>query len=345
MPRIFKNELDANVQNFLKLVGKNASAVDRTGTFVLPFDTEVLSPIPTSLHIPDPQSAFNQALLNRAMSILDEGKEVVLYYSGGLDSTTTLVAFNKVINDNIKYTKDQVTIATSLDAMYENKKAWWDIVLNYRVTNVHKAMSLMRVGDGKRHVFSENADQLFGSDKMFRHPNLTNMLLNDRITEQNLSSYLDESDIVTVREDFMHKLSHLIKAAPFELTHMRELLWWVNFTCKWQSVSLRALCFTDVFTDSSISATDLRSFDTFYNDVELQKVSMTKDFSRFGDEPSPETYKNAFRKFLSVEHPSWQEYITHKVKVGSLYHVIKHRSFAFDMIYFDTDTKTFTVSN
>lgn len=323
--------------NFVKLVGKNASAIDRTNSFSLPFSTKVLWEIPKPIQEPlNIQDRFNEALINRAVEILSRGNQVILFYSGGLDSTSTLVAFDEAINQNKHFSKDQVKIATSVDAMYENLQAWWDIVLSYETLNVHVAMQEMDLSKKIHYVFSENADQLFGSDKAFLFPAHEDLILRGEFSFANVRQYLDLLNIHKRQDEFMLRITESMDQAPFQITYMRELLWWFNFTCKWQSVALRALCFTDVFKNP-VPAEDLQYVETFYNSVELQQLAMCKNFIRWGEDPKTTNYKMGFRNFIEKMHPSWKEYVTQKVKLGSLYNVIKHREYNFSKLYVDND--------
>lgn len=319
-------------KNFIKLVGKNASAIDRTLTFTSSFGTKILWEIPTAIKEPkNITETFNEALINRAEDILNRGNPVILFYSGGLDSTSTLIAFDEAFKRNANLSKEQLTIATSVDAMYENLQAWWEIVLTYNVVNVHTAMSEMDLSKKVHYVFSENADQLFGSDKIFLYPHIEELLLNGNYKLTNLSSYLDVLNVHKNKEKFLFKVVDLADKAPFEITTMRELLWWINFTCKWQSVALRALCFTNVFKNP-VKLEDLKYVETFYNSVELQQLSMCKSFVRWGEIPAANNYKMGFRNFINKTHPSWNEFVTKKVKLGSLYNVIKHRSYNLNVL-------------
>ena len=125
---------------------------------------------------------------------------------------------------------------------------------------------------------------------------------------------------------------------------MRELLWWINFTCKWQNVSLRTLCFTPIFeVKNIISLQEMQSFETFYNHSSFQQISMMENFSRWGKDPSPNNYKMALRTFIKKLHPTWSNYTDKKVKVGSLYNVVKHRHYSNTIINFDTKTQEFYI--
>jgi len=340
MPRVLNDEHMSEAKAFLNLVGKNASAMDRTNSFTLPFNTHIVWEIPTQIDDGDSDKMFFDEMIRRARSLLQTGKPLTLFYSGGLDSTGLLVAFNHLIMTE-GFDREQITLATSVDAMYENLSCWWDIVLKYKTVNVHECLNGLNFND-TIYLMGENADQLFGSDKIFQLPTIMPMLLNGLISDENISSYLSTLGL-NPSINFMDSLNSLITKAPFKLTKMSDLLWWINFTCKWQSVSLRTLCFTNVFeSGNNISHKQLSAFETFFNTERFQQISMLKSFKRFNETPAANSYKFALRSFIQKIHPSWSEYLAVKVKVGSLYNVVRNRHYGIQQIYWDNDTKLYS---
>ena len=342
MPRVITTALDQESQNFLKLVSKNASAIDRTGSFNLPFDTHIIWNIPQQIDDGDSNKMFFEEMLNRARTLLQTNKPLVIFYSGGLDSTGLLVAFNHLVLTE-GFSKEQITIATSIDAMYENLSCWWEIVLKYNTINVHDCLNNLDFTQSI-YLMGENADQLFGSDKIFQLPRISQLLLLGELNDQNLLAYLSEIGIAPT-DSFNESLQLLISKAPFRIEKMSELLWWINFSCKWQSVSLRTLCFTKTFNSGAeISHQQLQSFETFYNTEKFQQISMLKSFDRFNNEPAANSYKFALRTFIRKIHPAWDRYVNVKVKVGSLYNIVRHRHYDIQCMHWDDESLLYSAS-
>jgi len=331
-----------DAKNFLKLVGKNASAIDRTGSFLLPFDTHIIWQLPAQIDDGDSHAMFYFEMLNRARTLMQSGRPLVLFYSGGLDSTGLLVAFNYLIQSE-GFSRDQITIATSIDAMYENPLCWWEVMLKFNIVDVHDCLNNIDFNQSY-YIMGENADQLFGSDKMFQLPRIASMLLHGELNTENLTTYIHSINI-TPSDSFMSSLHLLISKAPFKIQKMSDLLWWINFTCKWQSVSLRTLCFTKTFNSGlEISPHQLRSFETFYNTPKFQQISMLKSFARFSENPNDNSYKFALRVFIEKMHPSWHEYLAVKTKVGSLYNIVRRRHYEIQKMFWDDTTSLYSAS-
>jgi hypothetical protein len=343
MPRLLTPEYN----NLRKLAGDNTSIIDRTNTFELGFNTHIMSPIPTDIsYIGDPQKQFEDVLMQRAKDYLDTGKLIYLFYSGGLDSTTVLLCFDQVFKEFPQYNREQLVLATTVDAMYENMDAWWTVVMQYKITNVHDVMNFMDTSREEYYLMAEGADQLFGSDKIFAFPELYDMLTSGDASVSNLNILLDRYGIAEEKDDFLFLMLESLSKAPFKIKLMREALWWFNFTLKWQSVSMRSLCFSDIFNGGSqrIAVDDMKYFSTFFVCDEVQKVAMREDFPRFGDIATTTTYKKAFRNIIIKFQPTWTEYITNKMKMGSMYNVYKHRPFHTQIITID-DNLTYISSN
>jgi len=342
-PAYFNNELYRGHAKIQKLVAANGSIIDRTGIFEKKMDYQVLWGIPLEIHNSNTlQLDFEEYMIQRAEELLASTNEIIIFYSGGLDSTSTLIAFDEAIKRNPHFSKQQIVIATSAPAMYENIWCWWEIVMKYNIKNVHDIMDDMSFGNNKRYILSENADQLFGGLALF-NLTISPLLLHTQYSTDNLIFYLNHLQIND--EYLVNAIEKLVGAAPFKIETMKELFWWINFTCKWQAVSLRAFVFSDIFLKKeSVTLGELKYFETFYNTPMFQKICMNKNFNRFNDTPSAESYKYAFRLFILKHHPSWGEYVNTKVKVGSLYNVIRHRDLNIKLLEIDSDTQLITAS-
>ena len=98
-----------------------------------------------------------------------------------------------------------------------------------------------------------------------------------------------------------------------------DFLWWFNFSCKWQAVSLRILYLTNM-SSVGIPLSTLEYFRTFYNTPEYQSISMYGGLEKWGAPQHPTNYKLAARKFIS-NFTGCDEYSQRKIKVPSLIRV------------------------
>lgn len=321
---------DETLLDFCQLfsvVNNNACVIDRTGTLSTPFATHSLYPVPDQT---DNVKDFGTLCIERAEEILAENKPVYFMYSGGLDSTCMLVAFHEVLRRKGDYS--QLIVATSAEAVAENPMAWNQVVRpHYKIIQARDMLAEVALNDC-RYVQGENADQLFGSDRVFTDTHL----LHQEFTRDNLNAFLaDRINRESALERLQEEFWQLAQKCPLPLKHTREFLWWMNFTCKWQSVSLRTLCFSNVFEDGSrLPFEQVRQFETFYNTQAFQELAISGKLDRWGENPSAYTYKQAARVFISQYH-DWSEYVNTKMKIGSLYNVIRQRKYVADAIGYE----------
>jgi hypothetical protein len=310
-----------NWNTLFSIVNYNACVLDRTGTFQAPFETTSLYPIPE----PKATANFGDLCVERAIEIIKEGRPIYMMYSGGLDSTSMLVGFDEAIKAGFG-DPEQLIIATSPEAIPENPNAWWELIIpKYKIINAANMLADVRL-DKNRYVLGENADQLFGSDRVFEDP----VLLRQAYNADTLRAFIESKVSRETAAAWLHdSFSKLVKKCPLKITMMRDFFWWVNFTCKWQSVTLRTLSFTNVFeNDARVSLDDIAQFATFFNTVPFQQLSINGSLDKWGPNPTAYTYKQAARDLILKYHPSWAApYVNQKAKVGSLYNVIRQRRF------------------
>lgn len=303
------------------LVNANACVIDRTGSLTTPINVHSLYPVPEQI---EDVKDFGTLCIERAAEILDEGMPVYFMYSGGLDSTAMLVAFEHVLKQRGKSAYEQVIICTSPDAQAENPSAWHDIVMpNFQLLNTRDMLSDVKL-ENCRYVQGENADQLFGSDRVFTDT----VLLNQTYSQANLKAFIANRVSAPHAVDrLFEEFTTLASKCPLTIRMMRDFLWWLNFTCKWQSVALRTLSFTTVFENGArIPLDQIKRFETFFNTVPFQQLAISGKLDRWGDNPTAYTYKRAARDFILAE-TGWAEYVRTKMKVGSLYNVIRQRKY------------------
>lgn len=103
--------------------------------------------------------SFKDILLERALEISKKGKQIQIFYSGGIDSVATLLAFYEVCP------KDQLqVIMGGGDLVVKNyPKLFNEIIkdLNYKFTD-----NLFGIADPSKYVYTtgNEADRLFGAD-------------------------------------------------------------------------------------------------------------------------------------------------------------------------------------
>lgn len=300
-----------------KIVSPNACIIDRTNSFNTPFDIKVLNEIPSRPSTIE--YTYDDICINRAKSILKENKNIVVFYSGGLDSTVVLLSFIQAIKSGTG-NYNQITVSATPYSIIENPIFWEKyIVPNFNLVSANR--TLEQVNDPStitdRYVMGENADQMFGSDIILNNFDL----FNQEISELNISKFVSAKNVNADSHSYIvDSLITVGKNCPTDLNNMADLIWWLNFSSKWQSVSLRTLCFTN-FLDNLQYEEQLKMFDTFFNTPEFQILSLYGNIKKWGDTPSPYNYKLQARLFIE-KYCDIGNYTKIKAKIPSLYRVL-----------------------
>lgn len=182
---------------------------------------------------------FAEACEKRAHEIIDMGKPIRLYWSGGIDSTTALVA---LIQAGVK--PDQMEIACSCESIEERPLFFRrHIVGKYRIVEAPSVAQSLVETDSVI-VTGELGDQIFGADTMA----MATSVFGNGILKQRACINL-WIDIWAVTH-FMHQddgaswLLEIVQSAEsagVRLYDMFDLFWWGNFAFKWQDVCVRSL--------------------------------------------------------------------------------------------------------
>ncbi|WP_144106803.1 hypothetical protein [Paraburkholderia sp. BCC1886] len=316
-------EQDEDLLDFcelFKIVNVNASVIDRTQTLKTPFKYLNMYPVPA---VESVDFSFDDACVQRAHDILNEGKRVHILYSGGLDSTSVALAFYLACQQTGSW--DQVVISATPPSVSENP-VFWERYIRPHFQLESSLQTLQNCDLRERYVQGENADQMFGSDRVLKHP----WLLQERYGETGLNKFLTSLRLrPTAHAKLLVQMAELASKCPLPVKTMADFMWWVNFTCKWQSVSLRTLSFTGVFANGgAVAMADLKNFETFFNTERFQQLSMSGKMAKWGASPSQYNYKQAAREFIRRYTTEMDHYCDNKLKIGSLYGLITQTTYS-----------------
>ena len=220
--------------------------IDRTKTLDHGFPYEVLDRIP---ELDDRAKPFDQLCDQRASEIVREARrrnaKINLLWSGGIDSTTACVALMRACRDQPK----QLRVVLSK----ESRKEYPAFCKEHLNGQVHLKW-IRNVGEAYRQdgmiVTGELGDQMFGSAKALEIP--TRSLLRPMAEPfpgplrkpwpEALHEQVRQRLASDVRaQAVMDYLSPQIQAAPVAIDDLFTCLWWMNFSLKWQPVSLRMM--------------------------------------------------------------------------------------------------------
>ncbi|MGH2558710.1 MAG: hypothetical protein ACRDJH_06570 [Thermomicrobiales bacterium] len=220
----------------------HCSIIDRTGTLDQGFDYAVLDPIPppatdgaTFAELCD---AIGAELVAEA---LDAGREIGVLWSGGIDSTTALIAIMKAAAARGR--GDVVRVLLSLDSVHE----YPGFFLRH-VNGKHRIQAVTHpitefLDPAVITVTGEHGDQLFGSHLL------------ESYVRRGVGGVDYREILPLVLLERLHSarsayrvgryLEPVIAAAPAPapMRTLFDCMWWLNFALKWQEVTLRLAAF------------------------------------------------------------------------------------------------------
>lgn len=214
--------------------------VDRTATLDLGFAYAAVDPIPElsldGATFADLCDAVGTEIVDDASRL---GREVRVLWSGGIDSTTALIAVIKAAEAR-GYARN-VRVLLSLDSVHENPAFFLQhIDGRYEIASAAYPISAA-LDPGACNVTGEHGDQLFGSQLL------------ESYVRRGLAgvAYRDIFPLVVAERvrslDALWRVARyldpVIAAAPVPIRTLFDCLWWLNFSLKWQDVSLRLAAF------------------------------------------------------------------------------------------------------
>lgn len=261
-----------------------AILLDRTDTIDFGFNYKTISPIP---RMSEYTYSFSDTCDYTATNILknSNGKPINIYWSGGIDSTAVLVSFLKN-SDNL----NNINITLSKDSIEEYPLFFNNFILDkIKFTVSENPMTL--VNTDFINVTGELGDQIFGSASIFTANDKGKLF--DKYT-----NYLSES--------FIEVISEQLNKCPIELNSVFDILWWINFSMKYQYVQLRI--YADILKPfGSI----LHYFDT----QEFQLWSLNNHDKKI--KSTIESYKYMAKDYI-YDFTKDSDYRDYKLKVNSL---------------------------
>ena len=282
--------------------------IDRTETIQCGFPYQTLDPIPMV-----PQ---NDEVLSLENIIKERAKEAVLLsdktnrplnvlWSGGIDSTVALISLIREIGrkDFLK----MATISMTIDTVYEFPELFKHLLqLGFKIRQLGHPVSKF-LDTRELHITGEHGDQLFGSDKMLQLvESECGDLGYDVVAPLLMMDKLCNAEAVDALYEYIEPI---IKKSPNDIKTICDYMWWLNFVCKWQQVSLRI----PVWKFDNVKQLLDSSFH-FFRSNDFQIWSMQRKSKNPGEVTK---YKLEFKKYIQ-EFFDCKKYFNTKTKEISL---------------------------
>ena len=248
---------------------------------------------------------FNQCCEQRVQTLEALNQPIFVLWSGGIDSTGTLVSILKFGSEKLR---KRTTVLFNIYSLREYREIFPLIAQNFQLeSSFHSLAPFIKNGII---VTGELGDQLFGSDLIF-----------DLVAQQGKAS-LFEYYGETLPKLFKDRAGHsagqklydrfekIVAEAPFEIKRSFDFLWWWNFSQKWQHVKFRFLI-SDYWPDINLAVQNVKHF---YDSPEFQGWSLTHQNLKIGNDLA--SYKQVVKDLIvqTTKHDFYQK----KLKMGSL---------------------------
>lgn len=268
--------------NFMwKRIYSETGLVDRTGTVAAWSGNNVVS-------IPGTTSTTNtvsQVAAGRVSEIVSAasaaGKDILVMWSGGIDSTLVLAAF-KEANTSV-----YVTVNSNNEQEYPEL---YSKIVGGQIANFTPLKSelffVKELFDRYYVVDGELGDQIIGTTAVFE-----DVVGSTQIRSNMLDNYSDEiqSKYLTT------EIQSVIDAAPIDITDTADALWWLNFVFKYTLVNNRL-----PFAVNSVSSTSFTNHEHFFSGDEWQRwgISNRTANKQFLVDNDRFKYKQAYKDFI-----------------------------------------------
>jgi hypothetical protein len=239
----------------------HSQLADRTGTFLGRYKTAV-DPIPV---LP---SSFTKSFADigseRAIEILSRGKEVVVMYSGGIDSTYALV---KLLQNATS--ADQITIMLNPPAVEENVYFYNNFIKDKLKTIIlDRYYPKHQPTTDQLYVTGDQIPQLFGQS--------FTAMMTDRDAPWKPWA-LKNFESIDKAKWFLNQVEPWITKSPVPIVSIYDYVWWTTYSLRWNSNRSKyfrhnKIVDRDIFTNNLISffrTTDFELWSLFNHDKKI----------------------------------------------------------------------------
>jgi len=308
-------------QDIFKMIGHDINLVDRCNSITMPYRFKTFDPLVMPTSLDNFSLTYEECCMARAQELVNHsrliGKPIRLMYSGGIDSTCVLVAFMKILDD--QELKQRVEIALSIESINENPNFFYDHIRSR--CNMISSESMASFFDGSCiFVSGEHNDQLFGSDivgSIYRFGDYSQ--IHQPYSRSFITGWMRQRGMTESNSNYWYDLldHHIRYQAPGEIQTNFHFFWWYNFCFKWQNVYFRMFAPMDSNNRELIDRNFLDNYyHPFFCSTDFQKWSILNQHLKIGKDWA--SYKSECKKFI-FDYNRDQDYLDHKIKVGSLF--------------------------
>jgi hypothetical protein len=296
-----------------------ASPIDRTGTITFPTRMKSVFPLP---QMRECRESYSSLCAQRAADLLALSTRldapIYVFWSGGVDSTCALSSLLSQCKD-----KQRIVVLLTEKSVQEYPLFFAQHIRG-KLRHAPADLFVDLLNGQNLIVSGEHNDQLFGSDIIGDAISLFGIEAVIGRLQRELLTSLFEYKLNGDRETalfFSGLFGRFITAAPVALRSNFDLLWWINFVLKWQTVYMRSL----IFSRQALSGDHVQTFyQPFFNTPEFQLWSMNNLDKRIKNHWR--TYKWPAKDVI-FEFTKDADYRDNKIKHKSLVSLLSKRPY------------------
>lgn len=235
---------------------------DRSGTFNGRYKT-VTNEIP-SLWENGQEKSFDEISYERTKELIALDKKIIVGWSGGIDSTYTLIQFLKNMND-----LSQIKVLMSEKSIIEYPNFFKNHIegkLNYEIPDRYFAQ--IKAADDEIIVTGDQIPQIFNMAFIDGHPNANDPWF--PWVDSKFSSNVQ-------RQWFFDNIKPWLEKCPIEIKTVSDYVWWVTFSLRWNNGRYRALRYNKTYTKSDFFKTH-----SFFRTDDFQRWSVKNHKEKTG---------------------------------------------------------------
>ena len=284
-----------------------ATLIDRTATIESGIPWKIIDEVTNGYT----DLTFGEICRIRSQEIVEGTRgSLKILWSGGIDSTVALIAILKVLQE--KGQPNRLTILLSKESIIEYPEFYADVIQDRLQTEHISTCIYDHISATENIITGEHGDQLFGSDKL-RVPVITGDAFQPY---EKILPFLISRRLGTEKysNDIIEYLKPQIQKSPVAIRTLYDYMWWMNFSMKWQSVSMRLM----YGLERSAADLENNSFHFFKSPL-FQKWSISNHNQKIKKEWK--SYKYIAKEYIHSFHPN-KQYLENKEKEQSLKEVI-----------------------
>ena len=297
----------------------NTFLIDRTQS--IDTSMQILKPLPidhkTSYSFADICSISAKKIVQKS---LNKQQEITLLWSGGIDSTTALIAIFKELKTLNK--THLLKIILSQESIDEFPIFFKHFIKKGLCYKCFTAPIFTALEPQSMTITGELGDQIFGGNMVYDYLDRTDIYDDYPAPfEKILFDYFQDQKSV---QNVMALSKVFIEQAPFSLKSLYDVLWWFSFAGKWQVVSFTMIAksYQEGEMPLQLNENIIHFFD--HNEFQKWAIQNRKNQTHY----TVKNYKYQAKEYIYAFFPD-QEYLRNKRKEKSLKKVLGASKFSF----------------